>query len=56
MVTQMKRAGLIEEHEARGPAGNTFKVLTATPRGKGAAHRAAVDAGSTRSSGRGAAS
>ena len=45
MVTQMKRAGLIEEHEATGPRGNTFKVLTATQRGKGAAQRAAVDAG-----------
>ena len=45
MVTQMKRAGLIEEHEATGPRGNTFTVLTATERGKGAAHRAAVDAG-----------
>ena len=45
MVTQMKQAGLIEEHEARGPAGNTFTVLTATKRGRDAAHRAAVDAG-----------
>ena len=45
MVTQMKQAGLIEEHEATGPQGNPFKVLTATERGKGAAHRAAVDAG-----------
>ncbi len=45
LVTQMKHAGLIEEHEARGPAGNTFKVLTATKRGRDAAHRAAVDAG-----------
>ena len=45
LVTQMKRAGLIEEHEATGPRGNTFKVLTATERGKRAAHRAAVDAG-----------
>ena len=45
MVTQMKHAGLIEEHEATGPGGNTFKVLTATARGKDAAHRAAVDAG-----------
>ena len=45
MVTQMKQAGLIEEHEATGPQGNTFKVLTATERGKGAAQRAAVDAG-----------
>ena len=45
LVTQMKQAGLIEEHEATGPQGNTFKVLTATERGKGAAQRAAVDAG-----------
>ena len=45
MVTQMKQAGLIEEHEARGPGGNTFKVLTATERGKDAAQRAAVNAG-----------
>ncbi len=45
LVTQMKRAGLIEEHEATGPGGNTFTVLTATERGKDAAHRAAVDAG-----------
>ena len=44
-VNHMIRAGLIEEHEATGPEGNTFKVLTATPRGKGVAHRAAVDAG-----------
>ena len=45
LVTQMKQAGLIEEHEATGPQGNTFKVLTATQRGRDAAHRAAVDAG-----------
>ena len=45
MVTQMTRAGLLEEHEATGPQGNTFKVLTATERGRDAAHRAAVDAG-----------
>ena len=45
LVTQMKHAGLIEEHEARGPHGNTFTVLTATARGRDAAHRAAVDAG-----------
>ena len=44
-VNHMIRAGLIEEHEATGPQGNTFKVLTATERGKGAAQRAAVDAG-----------
>ena len=41
----MKHAGLIEEHEAIGPRGNTFTVLTATARGREAAHRAAVDAG-----------
>ena len=45
LVTQMIRAGLIEEHEATGPRGNTFTVLTATARGREAAHRAAVDAG-----------
>ena len=45
LVTQMKHAGLIEEHEATGPRGNTFTVLTATARGREAAHRAAVDAG-----------
>ena len=45
LVTQMRRAGLIEEHEAAGPRGNTFTVLTATERGRDAAHRAAVDAG-----------
>ena len=45
LVTQMKQAGLIEEHEASGPHGNTFTVLTATARGREAAHRAAVDAG-----------
>ena len=44
-VNHMIRAGLVEEHEATGPQGNTFKVLTATERGKGAAQRSAVDAG-----------
>ena len=44
-VNHMIRAGLVEEHEATGPQGNTFKVLTATERGKGAAQRAAVEAG-----------
>ena len=44
-VTRMARAGLIEEHEATGPQGNSFKVLTATERGRDAAHRAALDAG-----------
>ena len=45
LVTQMTQAGLIEEHQASGPHGNTFTVLTATQRGKDAAHRAAVAAG-----------
>ena len=44
-VNHMIRAGLIEEHEATGPAGQTFTVLTATERGRDAAQRAAVDAG-----------
>ena len=39
----MVRAGLMEEHEATGSQGNTFKELTATPRGRDAAHRAALD-------------
>ena len=41
----MVRDGLLEEHEATGPQGNTFTVLTATERGRDAAHRAALDAG-----------
>ena len=45
LVTQMMRAGLIEEHDATGPHGNTFTVITATERGRDAAHRAALDAG-----------
>ena len=44
-VTRIVRAGLIEEHEATGPQGNTFTVLTPTQRGRDAAHRAALDAG-----------
>ena len=44
-VNHMIRVGLIEEHEATGPEGHTFKVLTATERGRDAAQRAAVDAG-----------
>ena len=44
-VNHMIRAGLIEEHEATGPEGHTFTVLTATALGKDAAQRAAVDAG-----------
>ena len=44
-VNHMIRAGLIEEHEATGPQGQSFTVLTATERGRDAAQRAAVDAG-----------
>ena len=44
-VNHMIRVGLIEEHEATRPDGNTFRVLTATELGKDAGHRAAVDAG-----------
>ena len=54
MVTQMKHAGLIEEHEATGPHGHPFTVLTATQRGRDVARRSTP--ASTRSSGRGAAS
>ena len=43
-VNHMIRAGLIEEHEATGPAGQTFTVLTATERGRDAAQRAAHEA------------
>ena len=44
-VNHMIRVGLIEEHEATGPEGHTFTVLTATERGRDAAQRVAVDAG-----------
>ena len=44
-VDQMIRGGLVTEHEATGPRGHTFTVITATTRGRDAAHRAAVDAG-----------
>ena len=44
-VNRIVRDGLLEEHEATGPQGNTFTVLTATERGRDAAHRAALDAG-----------
>ncbi len=44
-VNYMIRAGLMQEHEATGPEGHTFTVLTATERGRDAAQRAAVDAG-----------
>ena len=41
----MIRAGLIQAHEATGPEGHTFTVLTTTARGKDAAQRVAVDVG-----------
>ena len=44
-VNRMVRDGLLAEHAATGPQGNTFTVLTATARGRDAAHRAALDAG-----------
>ena len=44
-VNRMVRDGVLEEHEATGPQGNAFTVLTATARGRDAAHRAALDAG-----------
>ena len=44
-VNRMIRDGLLEEHEAQGPNGHTFTVLTATPTGTDVAHRAAVAAG-----------
>ena len=34
-VNHLIRGGLIEEHEATGPEGHTFKVLTATALGRG---------------------
>ena len=46
-VSRMVRDGMIEEHEATGPQGNPFTVLTATERGREAAHRAALDTGHT---------
>ena len=44
-VNHLIRAGLIEEHEATGPQGRSFTVLTTTERGRDAAQRAAVNAG-----------
>ena len=44
-VNSMIRDGLLEEHEAQGPNGHTFTVVTATPTGTDVAHRAAVAAG-----------
>ena len=44
-VNHLVRAGLVEAHEAQGPAGNSFTVLTATDRGREAGQHAAVEAG-----------
>ena len=44
-VDQMIRAELVKEHDAKGPQGGTYKVLTVTPAGARAAQRAALDAG-----------
>ena len=44
-VDQMVRCGLVREHQAQGPRGGTYTVLTATPDGARAAQRAALDAG-----------
>ena len=44
-VDQLVRRGLVREHQAKGPHGGTYTVLTATPRGAQVAQRAARDAG-----------
>ena len=44
-VDQMVRRGIVREHQAEGPRGGTYRVLTATPAGARAAQRAARDAG-----------
>ena len=44
-VDQLVRRGLVTEHDATGPRGGTYRVLTATPEGARAAQRAALDAG-----------
>ena len=44
-VNRMVRQGLVEEHDATGPQGHSFRVLTATETGRAEAHRAALDAG-----------
>ena len=40
-VDQLVRRGHVREHQAEGPHGGTYTVLTATPTGARAAHRAA---------------
>ena len=44
-VDQLVRRGLVREHQAEGPRGGTYTVLTATPTGERAAQRAAQDTG-----------
>ena len=44
-VNHLVRAGLVEEHDAQGPAGHSFTVLTATDLGREAGQLAAVEAG-----------
>ena len=44
-VDQMIRRGLVREHQAEGPRGGRYTVLTATPDGARAAQRAAQDHG-----------
>ena len=44
-VDQLVRRGLVREHQAEGPHGGTYTVLTATPAGARVAQRAAQDAG-----------
>ena len=44
-VDQLVRRGLVREHQAKGPHGGTYTVLTATPDGARSAQRAARDAG-----------
>ena len=44
-VNHLVRAGLVEEHDAQGPEGHSFTVVTATDLGREAGHHAAVEAG-----------
>ena len=44
-IDQMVRRGLVREHQAEGPHGGTYTVLTATPTGARAAQRATQDHG-----------
>ena len=44
-VDQLVRRGLVREHQAEGPHGGTYTVLTATPAGARVAQRVARDAG-----------